>query len=155
MEDLDPVADRIVEYDEIADMPFVRERPAAGGYLDAAIVETARQRIKRRTIGDLPAEEVHAITVALVDHEALLAVIHPERQRRSALVDSLQAEMARAEIRPILEGFAANPYIAQGLHAHVLSPVSQQRAWRAAACSRVSVRSVRVRQLLDVGGAAQ
>ena len=55
-----------------------------GRDLDLVPFQPGRERIQRRRIGDLPAEEAFAFGQRPVDDDALLAVVHPERQQRIA-----------------------------------------------------------------------
>src|SRR5262249_559945 len=73
--------------------------------------------VKRRGVGDLPAEEADALPAVGVDHEALLAIIHAEGEARATLVDALQAEEVFAVARPVAQVLGANPDIAQRFHA--------------------------------------
>ena len=83
-----------------------------------ACFEPRRQRIERSRVGDLPAEHADAVAAVRVDDDALLAVIHAERQRRARLVDALQAEQPGAIARPITQILGADADIAESLYAH-------------------------------------
>ena len=73
----------------------------------------AAERIERGGIRHLPAEEADARAAVLIDDDALLAVVHAEREARRALVDALQAEQLRAVVAPIVERLRANADITQ------------------------------------------
>ena len=73
------------------------------------------ERIERRGIGDFPAVERRPLVLAGMDDDALLAVVHAQRERAAALVDHLHAEKARAVGRPILDVLGADADIAQGI----------------------------------------
>ena len=77
-----------------------------------------RKRIERRRVGNLPAVERRAFIFVGVDDDALLAVVHAQRQRATALVDQLHAEKVGAVNRPILEALGADTDIAQGVEMH-------------------------------------
>src|SRR6185437_11605232 len=87
MKRLEPVAVRTMERDQAANVPRVRKRLRLCGDGDARGVEPRRQRIERRAIGDLPAEEARAVAKRAVDHHALLAVVHAESEQRIAVLN--------------------------------------------------------------------
>src|SRR5260221_448659 len=88
-----PVADRILKYDQIGDMAFVRERWSAPGYLDPRRIEATGEFSQRSLVRDLPSEEPDPIAVVFVHDETLLAIVHPKRDRRAALVHALHSEL--------------------------------------------------------------
>ena len=96
VKNLEPVSERIVEHDQILDVPLLGERVGAAGDLDAAIVQMRRQRVERGGVGGFPAEKTDALAAVGIDDEALLAVVHAEGERRARFVDALQAEQAAA-----------------------------------------------------------
>ena len=118
----EPVADRIGEYDQILDAAFVGERTRAARDLDVVVFQMRRQRIERRGIGDFPAVERRPLGLVAMDDDALLAVVHAQRERAAALVDQLHAEKAGAVSRPIVEILGADADISQSVEAHNGSP---------------------------------
>src|SRR4051812_19127462 len=118
MENLQPVAERVVGDDQILDQTLVCERARAAGNHDPCLLEPRCRRIKRRGVGDFPAENADAFATICVDDDALLAVIHAERQHRSALVDPLQAEQPGPIGPPITQILGADADISQSLYAH-------------------------------------
>ena len=94
VEDFEPVADRVGEHDQVLDPALVGERARAARDLHAVVFQMRRERIERRRVGDLPAVERRAFVCVGVDDDALLAVVHAERERAAALVDQLHAEEA-------------------------------------------------------------
>ena len=119
----EPVAGRIVEHDQVLDLPLVGERARAARDLGAGALEPRGERVERRRVRHLPAEEADALPAVGIDDEALLAVVHAERERRAALVDALQAEEIAAVARPVLQVLGANPDIAQSFDAHDASSI--------------------------------
>ena len=79
VEDLEPIAGRIVEHDQVGDVPLVGQRARAARHLGAGRLEPRRKRVERGGVRDLPAEEADALAAVGIDHEALLAVVHAER----------------------------------------------------------------------------
>ena len=115
VEQLQPVAERIVEHDQIFDVALVGKRAGAARHLDRVSLQMRRDGVERRGIGDLPAEKADALAAVGGDDDALLAVVHAEGERRARLVDALQAEQARAIARPIGQILGAHADIAQSL----------------------------------------
>src|SRR5262249_46827536 len=62
-----------------------------------------RPRVEPRRIGDLPAIEGRALAAVLGNDDALLAIVHAERERGTAVVDELHAEKLAAIGGPVLE----------------------------------------------------
>ena len=108
MENLDPVADRIVQHDEVLHAALVGECARAARDLDAGAIEVRREPLERRGVGDLPAEEADAFAAVGLDDDALLAVVHAERERGAALVDGLQPKQPAAVRAPVVERLGAN-----------------------------------------------
>jgi hypothetical protein len=111
VERLQAVARRVLESYEIGDFALVGEGPAASGHPDLTLLEPCAERVERTIVGDLPSKEVNAIVVRLVDDDTLTAIVHSERDAGTALVDTLQSEMARPVAGPILEFFRANAHV--------------------------------------------
>ena len=61
VEQLQPVAERIVEHDQIFDVAFVGQRAGAARHLDLVPLQMRRDGIERRGIGDFPAEKADAL----------------------------------------------------------------------------------------------
>ena len=106
-------------------MPLVGERARAALDLHAAGFEPRRQRLERGRVGGLPAEHRDALAAAIavsgIDDDALLAVVHAERQRRAGLVDALQAEQPGAERSPVAQVLGAGDDISQRGNGHYSS----------------------------------
>ena len=83
---------------------------------DAGGFELCRDRIERRSVGHFPAEKGDTLPAGAVDDDALLAVVHAEGTRRSALVDPLKAEQPAGIFRPVFDAFGADADIAKGLN---------------------------------------
>jgi hypothetical protein len=119
MEHLDARADRVGEYDQIADATFIRERTRAALDGDTRLLELGRKRVERSCIGDFPAEELDSFAAVGLDDHALPAIVHPKRSRRCASVDELEAEHAGAVRPPFVEGRRVEADVAQCLQRHV------------------------------------
>ena len=115
VKNLEPVAERIVEHDQILDVPLIGERAGAAGDLDPAVVQMRRQRVERGGVGGFPAEKTDALAAVGIDDEALLAVVHAEGERRARFVDALQAEQAAAIACPVAQILGAHADIAESL----------------------------------------
>src|SRR5262245_27923439 len=107
--------------DQVLDAPLIRLRPRAARHRDLALFEPCGERIERRTVGHFPAKEADALTAVRIHDDALLAVVHAERQARAAPVDALQAEQAGAVPAPVVERLGANADVSQSLDAHAVS----------------------------------
>ena len=79
-------------------------------------VEMRAEPVERRGVRHLPAEEADALAAVGIHDQALLAVVHAQRERRAAAVDRLQAEQPRAVARPVVDILGAQADIAQRLH---------------------------------------
>ena len=79
VEELQAVAGRIVDHDQVFDVALVGQRARAARHLGADFLKARRQRVERRSIRHLPAEEADALPAVGVHHQALLAVVHAER----------------------------------------------------------------------------
>ena len=115
VKNLEPVAQRIVEHDQILDAPLVGERAGAAGDFDTAVVQMRREGVERRRVGGFPAEKADAFAAICIDDDALLAVVHAEGERGARFVDALQAEKAAAIARPVAQILGAYADIAQSL----------------------------------------
>ena len=129
MERFEPVADRIGKNDQILDAAFFGERTRTACDLDAVFLQTRGKRVERRGIGDFPAVERRPLVRVAMDDDALLAVVHAQRERAAALVDNLHAEKARAVIRPIVEILGADADIAERVEIHRCSPAGVISYW--------------------------
>ena len=103
MEGFQPVAVGIVEGDQRGDAPRIGQRLRLGGDGDAGALQLRRERIERCAVRNLPAEEARAVAHRAVDHDALLAVVHPEGEQGIAALDRLEAEQGGAELPPVVE----------------------------------------------------
>ena len=65
VENLQPVAERIVEDDQVRDPPLVGERARAARELDAGLFKPRRERVERGGVRDLPAEKADAFAAVL------------------------------------------------------------------------------------------
>ena len=119
VKNLQPVALRIVEHDQVLHVPLVGKRARAARDLHPRAVEPRGERIERRRIGDFPAEEADAFAAVGVDQNPLLAVVHAEGERRTRFVDALQAEQAGAVTSPIAQILGANADITQTLRTNL------------------------------------
>ena len=119
---LQPVAGRIVERNQAADAPRIGQRLRFGRDSDAGCSSRAASASSAARVGDLPAEEARAFAHRAVDHDALLAVVHPERQQRIAALDRLQPDQAGAELPPVVEVVRAETGISQTQQCHRLPP---------------------------------
>src|SRR5215510_15841951 len=118
MDDLQPVAERVVDDDQVLHHPLVGKRPRAARNLDIPRIELRRQHIKRGRISHFPAEHIDALPTISVNDDALLAVIHAESNGRTALVDALQAKKPRAEACPVANILGAGTDITKSFDAH-------------------------------------
>ena len=109
VKDFEPIADRIGKHDQVPDAAFVGERARAARQLEPWLFQMRGERIERRRIRHLPAEEARRVARVRMDHEALLAVVHAERERAAALVDQLHAEEPRAVGRPVFQVLVRRP----------------------------------------------
>src|SRR6185369_4388204 len=119
---LQPVAGWIVKRNQAADAPGIGQRLWLGGDRHAGFFQPRRQRIQRRAVGDLPAEEARTISQGAVDHDALLAVVHPACQQRVAALDRLQSDQAGPELPPVLAVISSEAGISQTQQCHRLPP---------------------------------
>ena len=103
MEDFEPVAVGIAERDQRGDAPRIGQRFRLGGDSNAHALQLRRERIERGGIRNFPAEEARAVAHRAIDHDALLAVVHPEGEQGIAALDRLEAEQGSAERPPVVE----------------------------------------------------
>ncbi len=89
------------------------ERTAAARDRDAGPFESGRKRIQRRRIRHFPAEECRAAIGVGIHDDALLAVIHAQREHAARLVDELHAEKTRRVGRPVFQIPGADADIAE------------------------------------------
>ena len=129
---LEAVAGRIAKRNQAANAPVIGERLRFGDDVDLCLFQPCCQRRQRGGIRDLPAEETRAVRHRAVDDDALLAVVHPERQQRRAALDRLQADQPGPELPPIVQIGRAEPDISQSLHRHRAPPLLSISS----ACSR-------------------
>ena len=66
-------------------------------------VQPRRQRVERRRVAGLPAEEAEAFALAAGNDQALLAVVHAKRPDRAPAVDLLHAEQTGRVRIPFVE----------------------------------------------------
>src|SRR5262249_15895608 len=78
-----------------------------------------------------PAEECDPLAAVFADDDALLAIIHAQREVLAAALDELHPQKAGAEGGPILERFCANTDIAEPLNVHGRPPSDSinSRVW--------------------------
>ena len=122
VEDFEPVAERIGKHDEVLDAAFVGKRARAAGNLNPGLLQPRGKMIERGGVAHLPAEESDALAAVFADDDALLAIVHPQREAFAAPVDELHAQEFGAEARPVLERFRANADIAETLNVHGRPP---------------------------------
>ena len=116
------VADRVAEHDQVLDLALLGERARAARERHLVPLEVGREGVERGGVGDLPAVEAGRVGVVLVNHQALLAVVHAERGGAAALVHQLHAQEPAGVGRPVLQVLGAKADIAQRLQAHRRSP---------------------------------
>jgi hypothetical protein len=122
VKNLEPVADRVVEDDQVGDAPLLGERARGACNRHARSLDAGGDGVERRRIRDLPAEEAGALATVFIDDQALPAVVHAERERLRAFVHKLHAEQIGAEGAPIFERLGTDANIAQALDFHASSP---------------------------------
>ena len=115
VEKLQPIAERIVDDNQILDEALVGERTRTARDFRARSFELRGNRIERGSVGNLPAEKGDTLPTASVDDDALLAVVHAEGPVM-ALVDLLKTEQTTSIFRPVLDDFGADTDITQGLN---------------------------------------
>jgi hypothetical protein len=115
---LEPVAGRIADNDEITDTALVGQRARAALDRHAGLFEPRGDGVERRGIRHLPAEEAQAFAAIGIDDDALLAVVHAEGEPARALVDALQAEQPAAVAAPVAQILGADPDISKRLGGH-------------------------------------
>src|SRR6478735_6824548 len=76
----EPIAAGIAKRNQPTHAPRVRKRLRFGRDVDAGRFEPGSELVQRGGVSDLPAEEACAFAHGAVDHDALLAVVHPEGQ---------------------------------------------------------------------------
>src|SRR5262249_3448078 len=118
IEDFEPIAGGIVEYDHVRHMPLAGERTRAARNLGSPSFDARRDGLERSSIRNLPAEESDALSAVGVNHQALLAIVHAEDETRAAFVDALQPEQLFAIARPVSHLLGPNADIAQRVDAH-------------------------------------
>ena len=74
------IAGGIAKRDQRGNAPRVGQGLRLGGHLDPGGFQPGGERIELGCIGDFPAEEARTLRRRAVDDDALLAVVHPERQ---------------------------------------------------------------------------
>ena len=120
---LQPIAGGIAKRDQAADAPGIRQRLRLGDDVDPVLLQPRRERVQRRRIRDLPAEEALAVGHRTVDDDALLAVVHPERQQRIAALDRLQPDQPGPELPPVVQLVRSEAGISQTQQCHRASPL--------------------------------
>ena len=90
VEDLQPVADRVVEGDQAGDAPLVGERAGAARHLHAGLFEPRGKSVDGGGVRDLPAEKADALAAVRDHDDALLAVVHAEGEVAAAFIDELK-----------------------------------------------------------------
>ena len=94
MKNLQPVAHRIAQNDQILDASPVGEGARATHDLERFGLKARRERVQCAGIGDFPTEKADTLSAVGVDDQALLAVVHTERERGARSIHALQAEKA-------------------------------------------------------------
>ena len=80
VEDFEPIAQRIREHDEVLDAALVGKRARAARHLDAGLLQSCIKSIERGGVGHLPAEESDALAAVLAHNDALLSIVHAQRE---------------------------------------------------------------------------
>ena len=115
MKNLEPVADRVVEHDQILDVPFVGESARSLRHVDPLVLKPRGKRIERRGVRDLPAEKADTLAAIGLDDNALPTIVHAEGKRGARFVDALQSQQTRAVACPVVQILGADPDITQSL----------------------------------------
>ena len=142
VENLQPVAERVVEHDQVPDAALLGERARAARDLDAGLFEARGHGVERGGVRDFPAEEADALAAVLADDDALLAVVHAQREALGALVDELHPEEAGAEVRPVLQRLGADADVSETFDRHGPPPL----------CLNVIARNMSFRATLAIAG---
>src|SRR5262249_14171885 len=114
----------IGQHDQVLHAALVGERARAARDLHPGLFQPRRQCIERGGVLNLPAEEAHAFAAVRADHDALLAVVHAQREALRALVDELHAEEVGAEARPVLQRLGPHADVTETLNIHARPPYS-------------------------------
>jgi hypothetical protein len=114
-ERLQPVAGGIAKRDDGRDAPRIGQPHGLGRDADLGGLESGCERIQRRGVLDLPAEETCAFGHGRIDDDALLAVVHPKRELRIAVLHRLEADQIGPELPPLRQIIRSEPGIAQSL----------------------------------------
>ena len=112
---LEPIALRVVEHDQVFHVPLIGERARTVRDFDPCGFKARSKTVERRGVGHFPTEKADALAAIGIDDDALLAVVHPERQRRARLVDALQPEQTGAVARPIAQILGTHADVTESL----------------------------------------
>src|SRR5262245_29706374 len=118
MKNLQAIAERIVENDQVLHHALVSERLGAACDLHVCRLELRRQRLERARVSHLPAEHIDALAAISVNDDALLAVVHAERNGRGTPVDPLQAKKPGSIARPVAKIPGAGANVTESFNTH-------------------------------------
>ena len=122
VERLEAIAAGIAKRNQAAHAAGIGKGLRLGRDLDSGRFKPGRELVQCCGVGDLPAEEARALRHRAVDHDALLAVVHPEGQQRIAPLDRLQADQPGPELPPVVERIRPEARITQTQQCHLLPP---------------------------------
>ena len=119
------IACGIAKRDQPADAPGIRQRLRLGDDMDLVLFQPAASASSAAASATSQPKKRSPSGHRAVDDDALLAVVHPERQQRIAALNRLQPDQAGAELPPVVEIGRSEPGISQSLQCHRASPFSQ------------------------------
>ena len=90
-----------MEDEEAGDLAPVGQRARAALHGNTRFVQPRRQRVERRRVRHLPAEEAEPVR-AVFHQQALRPVVHAEGARLAAAIHPLHAQEARGEAVPLV-----------------------------------------------------
>jgi hypothetical protein len=94
VERLNAVARGIAEGNHIGGAALVRHSSTLPPHRDACPFQPRCQRVERRSIRDLPAEETFSIWQATIGDQTLLAVVHTKGTDGAAAINLLKPKLA-------------------------------------------------------------
>src|SRR5262249_32460529 len=97
---------------------LVGKRPGAARHLYAGCFQMRGDRIEGGGVGDLPTVEGWSLIFVGVHDDALLAIVHTQRQGAPALIDQLHAEKTRAVAPPVFQLGGADTDITKRIKIH-------------------------------------
>jgi hypothetical protein len=123
VEGLQAVARRVPEEDQVGDVALVGQAAGGAADRDAVRVQPRRQRVERRRVRHLPAEEGEPFACLLAgDDQALAPVVHAEGAHRPRAVHPLHAEQPGRVGVPVVEPRGADADVAESRQPHGTLP---------------------------------